>query len=158
MGEVTLRPVRREDFATLFEHQIDPGARRMCAFTREDTLERAGFDRHWDWILAQNSGVARAVLVDGRLAGNVVSFVMEDELHVSYWIDPEQWGRGIGRRALALLLAEVPDRPIFARIAKDNAGSLRVAEHCGFRRCGEDRAFAHGRGEEVEEWVLRLDG
>ncbi len=36
-------------------------------------------------------------------------------------------------------------------------GSLRVLEKAGFRRIGVDRGFAHGRGEEIEETILRLD-
>jgi RimJ/RimL family protein N-acetyltransferase len=48
-------------------------------------------------------------------------------------------------------------RPLYARAASDNAGSIRVLEKCGFTRVGGGRAFAHGRGEETEEVVLRLD-
>jgi RimJ/RimL family protein N-acetyltransferase len=48
-------------------------------------------------------------------------------------------------------------RPLYARAASDNAGSIRVLEKCGFTRVGGGRAFAHGRDEETEEVVLRLD-
>jgi RimJ/RimL family protein N-acetyltransferase len=48
-------------------------------------------------------------------------------------------------------------RPLYARAASDNAGSIRVLEKCGFTRAGSGRAFAHGRDEETEEVVLRLD-
>jgi RimJ/RimL family protein N-acetyltransferase len=44
-----------------------------------------------------------------------------------------------------------------ARAASDNVASLRVLEKAGFRRVGVDRGFAHGRGEEIEETILRLD-
>ena len=44
-----------------------------------------------------------------------------------------------------------------ARAASDNVGSLRVLEKAGFRRVGVDRGFAAGRGEEIEETILRLD-
>ena len=47
--------------------------------------------------------------------------------------------------------------PILARAAKDNWGSVRVLEKCGFRVTAEDKGFAHGRGAEVEEFVLQLD-
>jgi hypothetical protein len=44
-----------------------------------------------------------------------------------------------------------------ARAASDNVGSLRVLEKAGFRRVGVNRDFAPGRGEEIEETILRLD-
>jgi RimJ/RimL family protein N-acetyltransferase len=46
---------------------------------------------------------------------------------------------------------------VYARAASDNVGSLRVLEKAGFRPVGVDRGFAPGRGEEIEETILRLD-
>ena len=63
----------------------------------------------------------------------------------------------VASAALQLLLAETAERPLFARAAPDNLGSLRVLEKAGFRRIGVDRGFALGRGEEIEETILRLD-
>jgi RimJ/RimL family protein N-acetyltransferase len=59
--------------------------------------------------------------------------------------------------ALQILLAETAERPMYARAASDNVGSLRVLEKAGFRRVGVNRDFARGRGEEIEETILRLD-
>jgi hypothetical protein len=44
-----------------------------------------------------------------------------------------------------------------ARTATDNIGSIRVLQKCGFRIVGENKDFANGRGEEIEEYILRLD-
>ena len=55
------------------------------------------------------------------------------------------------------ILAETAERPLYARAASDNVGSLRVLEKAGFRRVGVNRDFAPGRGEEIEETILRLD-
>jgi hydroxyacylglutathione hydrolase len=41
--------------------------------------------------------------------------------------------------------------------ASDNAASIRVLTKCGFLIVGEGRGFAHGRNEETDEVVLRLD-
>jgi RimJ/RimL family protein N-acetyltransferase len=46
---------------------------------------------------------------------------------------------------------------LYARAASDNVASLRVLEKAGFRRVGVNRDFAPGRGEEIEETILRLD-
>jgi RimJ/RimL family protein N-acetyltransferase len=75
---------------------------------------------------------------------------------VTYWIDRSYWGRGIAGRALAQLLDLVPVRPLWARAASDNAGSLRVLRRAGFEITGTSRDYAPGRGEEIEETILRL--
>jgi RimJ/RimL family protein N-acetyltransferase len=66
-------------------------------------------------------------------------------------------GRGIATRALTLLLELVPARPLYARAASDNAGSLRVLQKCGFQPAGTEKSFAAGRNEDIEETILRLD-
>jgi RimJ/RimL family protein N-acetyltransferase len=76
---------------------------------------------------------------------------------VTYWVDRAQWGKGIASAALRILLAETSERPPYARAASDNVGSLRVLEKAGFRRVGVNRGFASGRGQEIEETILRLD-
>ena len=76
---------------------------------------------------------------------------------MTYWVDRTQWGKGIASAALQILIAETAERPLYARAASDNVGSLRVREKAGFRRVGVNRDFAPGRGEEIEETILRLD-
>jgi len=63
----------------------------------------------------------------------------------------------VASRALALLLQEVQARPVHARAASDNLGSLRVLEKAGFRIIGTNRDFAQARKAEIEETILRLD-
>ena len=46
--------------------------------------------------------------------------------------------------------------PLYARVAKDNAASIRVLDKCGFKLHDEDRGFANARGEEIEEYILIL--
>jgi len=99
----------------------------------------------------------RAVTCDGRLAGSIASFAFEDQTEVSYWIDRAAWGGGIATRAVALFLDFVPVRPLHARAASDNAGSLRVLQKSGFKIIGTGTSFAAGRNDEIEETTLRLD-
>lgn len=76
---------------------------------------------------------------------------------VTYWIGKEHWGRGIGKWALTAFLDHVNTaRPIYARVAKDNRGSRRILEKCGFRIVSEMKGFANARGEEIEELLLEL--
>jgi RimJ/RimL family protein N-acetyltransferase len=101
----------------------------------------------------------RTIVLDGQAVGHVASFPGEDVggREVTYVVDRAVWGQGVASRALALLLEEVTDRPLYARAASDNAGSMRVLEKAGFKVIGTERSFAQARQAEIEESVLRLD-
>jgi RimJ/RimL family protein N-acetyltransferase len=154
---ITVRDVVDDDLPIFFEHQQDEGACHMAAFVSEDPSDRAAFDAHWAKTRAKDSIVIRTVLVDGRVAGHVAKFVMDDLPEVTYWIDRAYWGRGVATAALKLLLAEIAERPIHAHVAKDNAASIRVLEKCGYRVIGEETGYAHARKAEIPEYVMRLD-
>lgn len=55
------------------------------------------------------------------------------------------------------MLRLVVDRPIFARAASDNVASIRVLQKCDFKIIGKNKDFANGRGEDTDEYILRLD-
>jgi|SRR4051812_4428628 len=155
--EVSLRPVEDRDLDALYEQWSDPEAIRMAAFTAGDHTDRRAF-RDRTARLCADAGVLHQVIdVDGVPAGTIGRFWMEGRLEVTYWVARAHWGKGIASSALELLLARTPDRPVYGRAASDNHGSIRVLEKAGFRRVGVSRAFAAGRGEEIEETILRLD-
>jgi RimJ/RimL family protein N-acetyltransferase len=56
-----------------------------------------------------------------------------------------------------LLLESVSVRPLFARVASDNVGSLKVLRKAGFAITGTEISFARGRNTDIEETILRLD-
>ncbi|MET9020952.1 GNAT family N-acetyltransferase [Actinopolymorpha sp. NPDC004070] len=155
--DVRLRTVEDADLAYFFVHMQDPEAIRMAAFTPADPSDRDAFETRWQRIRTNPTGTVRTILADGQVAGHVASFEYAGSTEVTYWLGREHWGRGIATRALRELLTEVTVRPLHARTVQDNAASLRVLERCGFRRCGEARGFANGRGAEVPEFVLVLD-
>ena len=157
MPVVALRALVDADLDALFEIERDKEAARMAAFTAHDPDDRAAFDAHMAKVRALPSVVLRAITVGDRLAGTVSCFVVDGDTEITYWVDRALWGRGIATEAVRLLLAEVPTRPLHARAASDNAGSLRVLEKVGFRGTGTEVAFAPARGAEIEETVLRLD-
>ena len=64
---------------------------------------------------------------------------------VTYWIDRAVWGRGIASRAIALFLEVVQSRPLYARAASDNVGSLRVLHKAGFRVIGTEVSLGIAR-------------
>ncbi len=128
----------------------------MAAFTARDPEDRVAFAAHWTKILNDESITTKTILFDGRVAGHVLSFEQFGEREVSYWIGRDYWGKGIATVALSEFLGHVTERPLHARAAKDNAASIRVLEKCGFVISGEDKGFSYARGEEVEEFILKL--
>ena len=157
MSDVALRPVEDRDLDALFEQMRDPEAVRMAAFTPEDPSDRAAFDAHQARVRTAPGITHRAVTCDGQLVGSIASFPIEGRTEITYWIDRAAWGRGIATRAVALLLDLVPDRPLYARVASDNTGSLRVLHKSGFADIGTEISFARARNAEIEETILRLD-
>ncbi|MEU6380519.1 GNAT family N-acetyltransferase [Streptomyces sp. NPDC046909] len=154
--QIALRAVHDSDLPVFFRQMNDPEALRMAAFTPKDPADRDAFEAHWKRIRA-TVDVNRAVLVDGDVVGHAAVYGEPGEREVTYWIDRAYWGRGIATAALRALVVEVPERPLYARAAADNAASRRVLEKCGFRVTAQDRGFANARGEEIDEVVLKLD-
>ena len=128
----------------------------MAAFTAKDPSDRVLFDARWALLLDDAEVTARTICVDGLIAGSVMTYIEDGEHEITYWIAREYWGGGVASTALALFLAEVTDRPLNARTAKDNTGSLTVLSRCGFDVVGENEDFANARGEMVEEYLLQL--
>lgn len=155
--KVSLRPVEDRDLDAIYRQMADPESIRMAAFTSEAQTDRAAFLARMSRLRADPGVWQRVVDVDGAVAGTIGFFHVDDRAEITYWVDRGNWGRGIASAALRLLLDEIAERPLHARAASDNAGSLRVLEKSGFRRVGVDRGFALGRGDEIEETILRLD-
>ncbi|MDO0932098.1 GNAT family N-acetyltransferase [Streptomyces sp. DG2A-72] len=155
---VELREVHDSDLPVFYRQMNDPEALWMAAFTPKDPADRDAFDAHWKRIRSSAGVLHRTVLADGDVVGHAAVYGEPDEREVTYWVDRAYWGRGVATAALRVLLIQAPERPLYARAAADNAGSLRVLEKCGFRLTARERGFANARGEEIDEVVLTLEG
>ncbi len=154
---IQLRDVTDSDLPIFYEHQCDPVAIHMAAFTFCDPQDRAAFDAHWSKIRANPSIYIRTILADGQIVGNIVSFMLFGEREVGYWIARKHWGKGIATAALAQFIEDVvTTRPLYAHAAKDNIGSIRVLEKCGFVITGYNTDFSNARNIEIEEAILEL--
>jgi RimJ/RimL family protein N-acetyltransferase len=89
-----LREVRDEDLAVLFEQWADPVAAHMAAFTAPDHMDRDAFERRWSRLRADETVIARVIVVDGEVAGTIGSGGDPDEREVTYWIGRSHWGQG----------------------------------------------------------------
>lgn len=156
MADVALREVEDADLDALFDQMRDPESVSMAAFTSRDPNDRDAFDAHMARVRSAPDITERAITLDGRLVGTIASFVMEGDTELTYWIDRSVWGQGVATQALTLFLETLQIRPVHARVASDNAGSLRVLQKAGFRITGTEVSYANARGAEIEETILRL--
>lgn len=151
---VRLRNVEDRDLEVFFIHQADPQAVEMAAFPARDKDQ---FAAHWAKVRADDALVARTIVADGMVAGNIGSWQDDGQQLIGYWVGREWWGRGVATQALALFVEEVSVRPLYAHVAVHNVGSIRVLEKCGFRRDRELEASQAAPDDGIEELVLVLD-
>ena len=154
MPTVKLRNILESDLPIFFEQQNDPEANEMAAFPAR---ERDAFMVHWHKIMANNGEAMRTILFDEQVAGNIVSFVMDGEREVGYWLGREFWGKGIATSALQQFLEVITERPLFAHVVRHNTGSLRVLQKCGFTISKEEQFEGGNGGGSVAGYVLKLE-
>lgn len=151
---IHLRPVIESDLPILFEYQREPEANEMAGFPPRD---HDAFMAHWAKILVDETAVAMAVVVDGRVAGNVGCWTQDGQRLVGYWIGKEHWGQGVATQMLSMFLQLVTDRPLQAHVVKHNVASIRVLEKCGFAYCAEATGALGESADGVEEFVYVFD-
>lgn len=166
---VTLRQHVEEDVSTLFGFEQDPA---WGAMSMTKPRDEATFRAAWARVLGEGLH-QRAILFDGVLCGTIGCLWSpatnpaaptstsdspgaagtKGKWMVGYGLGRAFWGKGIASRALTLLLAEVPQRPLFATAAASNVASIRVLEKHGFVVVARRMAAETGRclaREEVE--------
>lgn len=135
--QITLEPVTIDNFETLIEMRLPPEQDRWIA-TNAESIAQAHF--YTDWRM-------RAICCDGEPAGFLLydSVAHDEPGHYGiyrFMIDHKQQGRGIGRRALELLLADLRTRPDARRITicykPENAVARKLYLACGFTEVGID--------------------
>jgi RimJ/RimL family protein N-acetyltransferase len=152
--ERVLREVRDDDIPIFFEHQNDPEAIEMAAFPPR---EWEPYVEHWGRIRLDESCVTKAIVSDGVVVGNILSWPRDGQRFVGYWIGREFWGRGLATKALAELVEEL-ERPLYAEVSTTNIGSIRVLEKCGFEVIGTTVEKHDSLGGDIELLVMQLVG
>lgn len=141
---VQLRNVLDSDLPVFFEQQSDPEANRLANFPARD---EATFMARWAKSMADRANYVRTIVVDDQVVGNIVSFMLNGQREVGYWLGRAYWGQGFATQALAAFLPQIEQRPLYGYVAKHNHASIRVLEKCGFVICGE----------EAEDVILKLE-
>ena len=152
---VTLRATRAGDLDELFRTRRDPETSLEAASAADGPSDRAAIDEEWESLAARDDTDARTIRSDGRIVGEVASWIDADTgmPEIAYWIDREHRGLGIATRAVRLFLDTQP-RPVRARAAADDAASAALLPRLGFVEGGRARGDAAARGGEIE-FVLR---
>ena len=154
---LSLRDVTADDLPIFFEQQLDADANSMAVFTAEDPTDFAAFMADWTKTLTDPRTMTKTILFDGQVAGYISVRGLSFQSRIAYWIGKAFWGKGVASQALAQLLDQVAERPLFATVAYDNLASLRVLEKCGFTMCGVYEGFSNARGLEVVTYVMELE-
>jgi ribosomal-protein-alanine N-acetyltransferase len=154
---VVLKPTTEDDLKMLFHFQLDAEANFMAAFTPEHPLDLEAYLAKYRPFLNDPTINNQTILLDGEIVGSIAKFEIEGEAEITYWIDRQMWGKGIGAEALRQFLELEKSRPLHARLAFDNRGSQKVLEKNGFLRIGTDTGYANARGKEIEEYIFRLE-
>jgi len=118
----------------LFAFESDPA---WCAMAMVKPRSAATFDAVWAKIIQGHADgvkdvVQKVILADGEVCGTIGCRMIDSRSTVGYGLGRAYWGRGIASRAVALLLADVPQRPLYATAAATNTASIRVLLKNGF--------------------------
>lgn len=139
---VELVEVEHKHLDVFYLNQQDSEANDLAKVFPRD---RDDFDAHWARIMSNPEVIARTITFNGEVVGNINAFKVDSEMHVGYWIDKAHWGKGIATKALRGLLEIIGDVPLHALVAKNNIGSCKVLERCGFVKARERESDADKR-------------
>lgn len=155
--EITLRKTVLPDLEFFFLFQLDEEANYLAAFTAKDPTDKAAYLQKYSKLVNDPAINMQTILVGEIIAGSISKFEMEGRAEITYWIDKQFWGKGIGTKALTTFLKNETTRPIYGRVAFDNIGSQKVLTNCRFIKIGTDKGFANARQAETEEYIYKLD-
>lgn len=155
--EITLRKTVLPDLEFFFLFQLDEEANYLAAFTAKDPTDKAAYLQKYSKLVNDPAINMQTILVGEIIAGSISKFEMEGRAEITYWIDKQFWGKGIGSKALTEFLNNETTRPIYGRVAFDNIGSQKVLTNCRFIKIGTDKGFANARQAETEEYIYKLD-
>ncbi len=138
--ELSLRPAGPEDIDLLYRWANDPVTRQNGFHT-----EQISYEEHRAWyagVMQDDSTLLYICLEDHKPVGQIRLRVEGGQALISYSVDPENRGRGVGTRLLGLaeerLKREYPRAELlWGEVKYENVPSLRAFEKNGYAR--EDR-------------------
>jgi RimJ/RimL family protein N-acetyltransferase len=168
LDDALLRPWRPDDLAALYLAGQDPEVARWIHLAQPfDAVEAMAYLDAAMALWRDGTGASFVIAdrTDGTLLGAVTRFGPDGHgATVGLWLAPEGRGRGIGTRALRLVIdwtfATTDVVRVDCYIEVGNEPSMRMVERAGFQREGLLRAWEtgpHGPIDCVVWSVLRTD-
>ncbi|MEU5658870.1 GNAT family protein [Streptomyces sp. NPDC047737] len=162
-GVVWLRPLRAADAQAVAQAGDDPEVARWTPFPSPFTAEHA---RHW--MAAQDAaGTVNLIVTDRANGTRVLGWVGLHDLdlpqrraELGIWLAADARGRGVGRRAMALLTGwgfrEMGLLRIAALCLSGNTRGRRAMEAAGFVPEGVLRAYEDVKGVRHDTAILAM--
>ena len=100
------------------------------------------------------------IVIDETQLCGVIGLVIQQDVHrfsaeIGYWIGEEYWGKGIGTKAIHLMVDygfnELRINRIFSGVFEYNQPSLRILEKCGFVKEGILKKAVYKNGNFYDE-------
>ena len=138
-------------FNPLFDLSVEELARRLKVLGEGDISERRRTDYRWM--------VECGAEVIGTVSAMNISWGM-GYVEIGYMFGEEHHGRGLGTRAVALLVDKLFGvaglHRVYATVSVENHASMRLLERLGFRREGVMREHYLIQGRRVDEVLYGL--
>ena len=141
-ARITLRPATEADREILYRWRSDPTVRANSFHTQE-----IPFADHCVWFEKLMRDPSRMQFIaesDGEAVGQIRFAIEDQEALISYSIDGEKRGRGLGTALLEALAAKLRGDARVLRLVGDvkkgNTASRRAFLRAGFAEQGQDEA------------------
>ncbi len=149
IDRILLRPAVMSDVEILYKWRNDPQTR--AASHNQDEID---FDSHRKWFEKSLKDIDRKIYIaeTGNIpVGTVRSDNKKGVSELSWTVNPEYRGQGIGRQMVSLLAKQIKG-PIRAEVKAGNLASSRIAEACGMEiQTRKDGILYYFRGEQISE-------
>jgi ribosomal-protein-alanine N-acetyltransferase len=130
-------------------------------------IEQTVFSTPWSLMafregLEPGASVSWTAELSGRVAGYLISWVEEDELHIgNLAVAPVYRQRGIARRLVEHSLTDAVERGLrwaALEVRRSNEKAMELYGSLGFRRVGIRRRYYVDDGEDAIVMALELSG
>ncbi len=132
--EVTLNPVKREDYEKIFEWRNEPDVRGQMF--NQKVVSWDEHEKFWNDVISDDSKRHGFIInVEGKDCGVIRLDISNDMAEVDIFISKKFQGVGVGQKALEKGIQKAKEmniRTITARIKSNNEASPKIFEKNGF--------------------------